>query len=189
MSKYIYLLVGASGSGKTTVTRIMEEKYGWKSLDSYTTRKPRYIGEKGHIFVDKETFDLLPDKVGYTVFDNNEYCATALQVDESDIYIIDPAGVDYFTQKYRGKKKPVVISLNITDGDAIYNMAKRGDDYESTLKRNLHDKEAFANMERRLQFSGIEHMSCHSDEVNTPEVIAQIIYENRQWREMEDGED
>lgn len=186
MSKYIYLLVGASGSGKTTVVEILQQKYGWKSIDSYTTRPPRYEGERGHIFVNKALFDELTDRVGYTKFDGNEYCATADQVENSDIYIIDPDGIDYFVHNYQGNKTPIVFCLQVTDGDAMFHMSMRGDNYDAVLQRHMHDKEAFANLEKRLQFMSMEYMTCHSDEINTPEVIAQIIYENRRWREMQD---
>ena len=41
MYKNLYLIVGASGSGKTTVANALEEKYGYKQLQSYTTRPMR----------------------------------------------------------------------------------------------------------------------------------------------------
>lgn len=185
-NKYIYLLVGASGSGKSTVAEILHDKYGWQGVSSYTTRTPRYPGEQGHEFVDKATFDTVGKLVGYTVFDGHEYGATEEQVDNADLYIIDPAGVEYFAKTYAGKKTPIVFCLQVTDGDAIFHMSMRGDDYDAVLQRHMHDKEAFANLEKRLQFMGMEYMTCHSDEINTPEVIAQIIYENRRWREMQD---
>ena len=56
-SKYIYLLVGPSGSGKSSVARKITEWYGFKEVWSYTERPPRYAGEPGHIFVTPEEFD------------------------------------------------------------------------------------------------------------------------------------
>ena len=50
----IFLIVGCSGSGKTTITEQLEQKYGLKSIQSYTTRPPRYDGETGHIFISNE---------------------------------------------------------------------------------------------------------------------------------------
>ena len=44
MGNCIFLIVGCSGSGKTTITEQLEQKYGLKSIQSYTTRKPRYEG-------------------------------------------------------------------------------------------------------------------------------------------------
>ena len=57
--KPLYLWVGQSGSGKTTVVNYLEEVYSYKSLQSYTTRPQRYEGETGHIFVTDPEFDEL----------------------------------------------------------------------------------------------------------------------------------
>ncbi len=45
----IICLVGESGSGKSTIAELLE-KEGYNYIKSYTTRKPRYKGERGHIF-------------------------------------------------------------------------------------------------------------------------------------------
>ena len=93
----ILLLIGASGSGKSTVARYLCEQYGLRQIDSYTTRPPRYRGESGHIFITDEEFDQLQDFVGYTLYNGHRYGATAQQVEENDIYVIDPAGVEGLT--------------------------------------------------------------------------------------------
>ena len=49
--KNIYLIVVCSGSGKTAITEKLEELYNLKSIQSYTTRPPRYDGETGHTFI------------------------------------------------------------------------------------------------------------------------------------------
>ena len=82
--KNIYLIVAPSGAGKTTVTELLETNYGFKSIQSYTTRPPRYDGETGHIFVSDKDFDKLTDIVAFTEFAGNRYCATAQQVEEND---------------------------------------------------------------------------------------------------------
>ena len=51
MSEPLFLFVGKSASGKTTVANMLEEKHGHVQVQSYTTRPPRYEGEVGHIFV------------------------------------------------------------------------------------------------------------------------------------------
>lgn len=106
----ILLLIGASGSGKSTVARYLCEQYGLRQIDSYTTRPPRYRGEPGHIFITDEEFDQLQDFVGYTLYNGHRYGATAQQVEENDIYVIDPAGVEFFRTAYHGDKK--VLSLS-----------------------------------------------------------------------------
>ena len=114
--KNIYLIVGCSGSGKTAITEKLEELYNLKSIQSYTTRPPRYEGETGHTFISNEEFDKLTNMVAYTEFAGNRYCATAEQVETHDLYVIDPKGVDYFMKSYNGSKTAKVIYI---DSDII----------------------------------------------------------------------
>ena len=106
------MITGCSGSGKTTITEQLEQQYGLKSIQSYTTRQPRYDGETGHTFVSDEEFDKLTDMVAYTEFDSKRYCATAEQVENNDLYVIDPKGIDFFMKSYKGNKIPKVIFIS-----------------------------------------------------------------------------
>lgn len=148
----IYLIVGESGSGKSTVCDIIEETYGLKQLVSYTTRPRRYDGEKGHLFVDKATFDKLENKVAYTMFDGYEYCATAQQIDECDLYVIDPDGLFKLKELYHGDKNIKVIYISTPLPERYERMKKRileknpeavSVAVESALERIKHDIEKF----------------------------------------------
>ena len=85
MGNCIFLIVGCSGSGKTTITEQLEQKYGLKSIQSYTTRPKRSEDEKGHIFVSDSEVPPKTDMVAYTEFAGNRYCATAEQVEDNDL--------------------------------------------------------------------------------------------------------
>ena len=151
MGNCIFLIVGCSGSGKTTITEQLEQKYGLKSIQSYTTRKPRYDGESGHTFVSDEEFDKLTDMVAYTEFAGNRYCATAEQVENNDLYIIDPKGVDFFMKAYKGSKTPkiIFISSNLTTryermvGRAETKGKSHQEAIESSLTRIVNDAGEF----------------------------------------------
>lgn len=72
-SKYIYLLAGPSGSGKSSVARKITEWYGFKEVWSYTERPPRYAGEPGHIFVTPEEFDAAGPMCAFTLYNGYRY--------------------------------------------------------------------------------------------------------------------
>ena len=132
MSKFIFLIVGCSGSGKTTITEQLEQRYGLKSIQSYTTRPKRYDDETGHTFVTDEEFDKLTDYVAYTEFAGFRYCATAEQVEDNDLYIIDPKGVDFFMKSYKGSKTPKVIFINSDLTTRYERMKSRAEENGST---------------------------------------------------------
>ena len=134
----LYLIAGASGSGKTTIANMLEEKYGYRQLQSYTTRPPRSQNETGHIFITDVEFDNLQDIIAYTDYNNYRYCATAEQANNSDVYVIDPAGIDYLKTHYKGK--PIKI-INITSPvhTKINRMEQRGDAFNKIMERLLND--------------------------------------------------
>ena len=74
MKDNIFLIIGRSGSGKSTIVDELCKRYGYTSVESYTTRPPRGPSEGGHIFVAKDTFDeLKPFLCAYTKYNNFEY--------------------------------------------------------------------------------------------------------------------
>lgn len=139
----IYLIVGRSGSGKTTIAEELEKKYGLKSIQSYTTRPKRSENETGHIFCCDEEFDKLTDMVAYTEFNNYRYCATTEQVETHDLYIIDPKGIEYFKEHYKGNKSIKVIYINVSVSVARERMRERGTSTKQAFNRISNDIVAF----------------------------------------------
>lgn len=140
MTKPLYLLIGRSASGKTTIANILEEKYDYKSISSYTTRPPRYDGEEGHIFVDDAVFDQLGELAGFVEYNGYRYGTTMQQVDEADIYVIDPIGAEYLLDKYTDR--PIcIIYFDASIPTRIHRMVDRGDSDNAIIRRLLQDEE------------------------------------------------
>lgn len=140
----IVLLVGRSGSGKTAIANYLKDTYGWKAVDSYTTRPKRVPWETGHTFVSDDEFDTLTDMVAYTEFDGHRYCATAEQVDNADIYIVDLAGVKTMKGSYHGDSVLLPVYVDVSPALCMYRMRKRGDSFDAAWQRRWNDDAAFA---------------------------------------------
>ncbi len=154
MNKTLLLLVGESGSGKTTVADTLSDKFGLKVLKSYTTRPKRYENETGHEFVSEEEFkNIRPrDTAAYTKIGEYEYCATNRQIAESDIYVIDLAGIRYLKNNYKGNKKIKVVYIKTKQDLRKQRMEARGDKQSDISFRMRNDSVTFDGAERASDF-------------------------------------
>ena len=84
--------------------------------------------------------NMLKEKYNIT-FDEYNNCATAEQVENNDLYIIDPKGVDFFMESYKGSKTPKVIFIS-SDMTTRYERMKsraeeNGSEYMDAVKSSL----------------------------------------------------
>lgn len=164
----LILIVGRSGSGKTTLEKNVVDFLDFKTVKSYTTRPPRYDGEDSHIFVSKEEFDALEEKMGYTKFNGYEYCATKEQLNNANIYVIDPKGVRYLWSHYNDKKI-FIMYLNADRETCFERMIERGEDRQRVIERLKNDDKEFYDFER--------YADAVLDANDEPEYVAQdFIY-------------
>lgn len=140
MNDTLYLFVGKSSSGKTTVANFLEQKHGLKQVNSYTTRPPRYEGEIGHIFVNDTEFDNLGELVAYTEYNGFRYGTTAEQLDQCQIYVVDVPGVKTLLERYKTDRKIVILYFSTTVCTRINRMIDRGDSDVAIISRLLQDE-------------------------------------------------
>ena len=84
--------------------------------------------------------NVLKEKYNIT-FDNYDISITAEQVENNDLYIIDPKGVDFFMESYKGSKTPKVIFIS-SDMTTRYERMKsraeeNGSEYMDAVKSSL----------------------------------------------------
>ncbi len=168
--KNIILLMGESGSGKTTLSRLLQIQHGWHDISSYTTRPPRHAGELGHIFITDEEFDQInpEDMCAFTTFNGYRYCATCAQADNADIYVIDPAGVIAFKDRYKNRRNPITIYLKTSMKCRYDRMLSRGDSHDAVMSRLKHDETAFKTAQDIADYT--------LDGEDDPQVLADKIF-------------
>lgn len=143
MSKVLLVLLGESGTGKTTIANELRNKYNMKVLQSYTTRPKRDENEDGHTFVSLGEYLLLKDKVAENKYSGYLYCATEEQVNENDIYVCDCEGIKMLRETYKGDKKIIVVRLTCPRDERIKRMEKDRRTSQTILLRDLYDEKAF----------------------------------------------
>lgn len=141
MKEPLFCIMGPSGSGKTTLTDCLQKHFGFKSVASYTTRKPRYQGEVGHTFVSDEEFKAL-DTITTTDFDGYKYGVTADMLDRADLFVVDKEGIKTLKKHYN-TRKVVIVALKCPNNILKQRMLSRGDSEEQVNKRITHDNGAF----------------------------------------------
>ena len=156
--KTVFLIVGESSSGKDSLVNKLCKETGLKQLKSYSTRKRREGEGDTHIFIKpKEVKKYINDMIAYTCIAGNEYFATVQQLYDSDIYVIDPKGVDYmkFITQYKNITdiRFVIIYIN-TPPDLRKERAlnQRKDNPEVYYQRILDEQEQFVNFKAASKF-------------------------------------
>jgi guanylate kinase len=190
MKDKIICLVGESGSGKSTIAELLEIE-GYNYIQSYTTRKPRFDDEKGHIFVNyiptvlnlngcSEEMILKSGIIAYTYFDNNHYWATKEQYKGKGIslYVIDPLGVKELKNIVKDAEI-ICIYIKVDETERVRRMLTKRD-IQDVNDRIEHDREAFKIIQ-------CDYVISNNDNIeNIIKLINQIIkiersnkYENK----------
>lgn len=183
MNKPLLLFVGPSGCGKTTVAQELESKNDFKTIQSYTTRHPRYDGETGHVFISEEEFDSLENIVAYTYYSGNKYCTTKEQLDEAMTYVVDIPGVETLLKNYNAERPIFVFYFDTTVTTRIDRMLDRGDSDTAIIGRLRNDEE-YNWFDRLDSIIWSHNYKYHAEVVlrkinankTMNEVIAQILY-------------
>lgn len=153
MSKKMMLLVGQSGAGKSTLAEDLEKQCGLKAIPSYTTRPPRYDGEKGHTFITEDEFDELENILAYAETNGYRYAVTKKMFEDEQysIYVIDNTGIEYLKEHYKGDRPWYVAYITAPLMQRFNRMMARQNDIEFALERIEHDAVEFRDVPYDIQ--------------------------------------
>lgn len=149
------VLVGGSGSGKSTIQNILKEKHGFESLVSYTTRPPRKgeVDGKDYHFISSEEFEEKRNSGFFAEIGKYRewfYGTAKEDCTNEKVAVLTPHGL-------RQMKK--ISELNITSfyidvprRDRLVKILQRGDDIEEAKRRDSSDFGQFDGVEDEVDF-------------------------------------
>lgn len=186
MSGTIIALVGASGSGKSTVADIICDLLpGFNRIVSYTTR-PKRKDER-----DDVDYHFTTNSHFYHMVEDGEFIESATYrgwnygsakkdyFDGKDhVAILTPHGCRQL--KFAAKTNPSVrvlsVYLDVDRRTRLINILKRGDDVDEAYRRNISDVGQFDGFEDEADLT-INNINFHKSPVEVYEEIKNMIDE------------
>ena len=141
----IILLVGASGSGKTTIGKRLED-LGIPQLISHTTRIQRHgeVEGKDYYFVNKKEIENI-EFIESSTYDGNTYGLSKKELlqktsmSDTVYFITDKHGAKQIQELYPEETEYFWVSIDTSL--MIERMVSRGDKWDKILKRINHSQE------------------------------------------------
>lgn len=169
-------IVGRTGSGKDTLADKLCEDIKLNKVLSYTTRKQRNKEDNTHLFVEEdiyEAYKTLNLIAAETIINNNRYWTLNDQLVHSDVYIIDPYGLENLKEKEISKKLNIVTVYIRVPEDVRRKrvLSKRKDSEEDFMNRENSEFEQF---DRMLRTESFDYCITNEDLNKSYEILKQI---------------
>lgn len=146
------VIVGESGGGKSSVAKMLADKYGYKNVVTYTTR-PMRTGEIDGVdyhFVDERQLNKMQDSLGLeTNYRGWHYATDINDLTDDSVVVVTPSGLRELKRKGFIFKS---IYLNVPRRDRLIQLLNRGDDIEEAYRRSLSDVGQFDGVEDEVDF-------------------------------------
>lgn len=172
------ILVGESASGKSTIEKILTEKYGYKKTISYTTRQPRDEEVDGvdYYFISEDEYT---EKFhsGYFVetgaYNGWFYGSTKEQYDENTVCVLTPHGLRQIKNNF-GEEEIISFYIKVSRRDRLIKILERGDNIDEAIRRNQSDVGQYDGIEDEVNFV-IENNKYEKSPEKCAEEIVNLI--------------
>lgn len=181
MQRRVFVVTGNTGTGKTTVTKYLNEFYEMPKVITHTTRVPREGEQDGvdYYFESNESFEQnhfleSVDYSGYRYGSSVEGLERAWEKNKLITIVLDPLGaVTYLQDLPEGEV--VVIYLDVTEqSELLQRLEKRGDDV-SVIAQRLDSEEYRRDLAILPALKERAHVVINDDWETTKAAIDEIV--------------
>ena len=142
----VLLVVGKTGSGKSSLIKRICERTGLRELCSYTTRAKRSDTDNDHIFVGVDDYARAKEN-GEIAIDGevagNYYYSTIEQLYTADLYTINPEALERLLDMDLPNIRFVTVYISCPDNIREERAMKRGDDKHKYRVRDFSERQEF----------------------------------------------
>lgn len=142
----LMLIVGKTGSGKSSLIDKLCKLTNFKQLVSQTTRPRRNDQDNDHIFVSVEDYLSAKENgeiVAETEIAGNYYYATKEQLYEADFYTIDPQGREMLLSMDLPNIKFITVYVSCPNELREKRVIDRGDSKQAYRAREISERSQF----------------------------------------------
>lgn len=159
MKNKLILLLGASGTGKSTLEGILEKRLGFKRVISHTTRPIREGETQGmtYHFIDDVAFEVYKQQGAFletTSYNNWQYGINKHDVDlskDSYIAVIEPYGYRQLVESL-GKENIISILITVDGKERLLRALNREEhpNCREICRRYIADLDLFEGIEKEV---------------------------------------
>jgi guanylate kinase len=149
----LFCIMAESAAGKDTLINRLCQISNFTQLISFTTRPQRDNEGATHIFVDTDMYEVMKNDneiAAYTYINGNHYWSTVSQLYDSDLYAIDPQGVESLKSLNLPNLRIVTVYINVPEDIRRQRAMERGDNPSVYRARCISERNQFKDMKKNM---------------------------------------
>lgn len=177
----LFCIMGESAAGKDTLINRLCQITNFTQLISFTTRPQRNNEGATHIFVDTNTYETMRDNgevAAYTWINNNHYWSVISQLYNSDMYAIDPQGVQSLKELNLPNLRIVTVYINVPEDIRRQRAMERGDNPSVYRARCISERNQFKDMKKNMD---VDYVIPNINKANALSVLKWIATVEGLW--------